>query len=309
MPRIPAALASLALLTLCIGFNAVRYPTVWKLAEASSSTGLTRAPAPVAAISANAATPSNSSDKPTPGNAKLDGAYCTPDGKCFDAEGKPIAKPENRPGSVPGPGNVNVAAGSQQDDKTAAPPQKAPPVAVAEKPPAHPEKPQTGPAQAPTPANTAATPINTAAKAVTAAASPSPGSTPQETPHPTPPAPSTAQTAPPVGGTPALPVSASTPLQPTKALSSGTNNEVPKAGVTPPIKADAPQERNHWVAVKPSGAIQAAVASKLPAATTVHKLVVHLPAVDENSANPGVEASATAGLGGNIPIYPTTGNR
>jgi len=81
MPRIPAAIAVVAMLALCIGFNVAYYPAVRRMAPACglSMPGFgSKEAAPAASIPG--------SGGPVPASP----AFCTAGGVCYDAGGKPL---------------------------------------------------------------------------------------------------------------------------------------------------------------------------------------------------------------------------
>ena len=127
MPRIPAALAIVAIFAACIGLNVARYPEVREMAAncepALKLTGPKR-PAP--------AEPSAGSDSQADasGSAKPTVAYCTLEGVCYGADGKPVSSQAAAPDKAqPGPKHGLSAASTPSAAPPASP---GPPVAQSE---------------------------------------------------------------------------------------------------------------------------------------------------------------------------------
>jgi hypothetical protein len=120
MPRIAAALAVLAAVAFCIGFNTVRYPVVWEIlkqpglpssaakpadtvAPAAPTAGAPQQPATSAQASAPAAKRADKGPKPeskAATQADSQAEFCTADGVCTIAGGAQQAK---KPGPPPTP--------------------------------------------------------------------------------------------------------------------------------------------------------------------------------------------------------------
>ena len=143
MPRIPAAIAVVALLALCIAFNVAYYPAVRRMAPAC---GLS-----MPSLGAKEAAPAAS----IPGSGGSPAAFCTAEGVCYDAGGKPLAGKADAgsPKKPSSPSPAKRAAGSPQ--KAESPPRRTDMRGQeAEGPPrntagaARPEKPIEGPVEA-----------------------------------------------------------------------------------------------------------------------------------------------------------------
>lgn len=80
MPRIPAALAVVATLAICIGLNVAWYPAVWEMAAPGPAPGKTPGPETAALQPAVKAQDS----------APIRAAYCTAEGVCYTADGKAL---------------------------------------------------------------------------------------------------------------------------------------------------------------------------------------------------------------------------
>lgn len=100
MPRIPAALAVAITVALCIGFNVTRYPVVFEMVAPDRLSGAADHAPLLASTSPSKPSPQQAEKPAAP--ASVQAAYCTPEGDCYSADGKPLAsKPGKKPADKP----------------------------------------------------------------------------------------------------------------------------------------------------------------------------------------------------------------